>query len=553
MSASQDKKRRQAERAAGTSPKTMAQREAEQKLKKEHRTWTIVGVIVALFVVLIIVLNTNLLYTGTTAMTIGDHEFTNAQYQYYYNTALNNFVYNYQSILSLFGLDTSQDLDDQNVNIGTLEAFGVTVPDALATDDSDEDAEPVTVTWAEYFKQTALQNMVQVTAIYDAAVEAGYTLSEEDSKAIDDTMDNFATLAEQNNLRGADGYIAVVYGKGVNSGTVRELLERAYIAEDYSQDVYDGFEYTAEQLNSYYDENADSFDALTFDYYLVAAEKEEVTTTNDDGEEETNEEVTEATMADAKETADAIAEAVKGGADFAETVADEIADAEITSNENVFGYYVSSNLGAISEWLLSADRAEGDVGVIERENSGYYVVVFHSRTDNTDYNGVNFRHILVKATDEDDDDEISDEELQAAEDKINDIYEQWTSGEATEDSFAELANTESDDTVSNTNGGLYEHVAKNQMVDPINDWIFDSSRQSGDTDIIYVEASNYTGYHLVYFVGTDSFTYHDCLAQYGLSSGPEGLRAQDYAAWEKDAVSGYSVSINSFINWFAKV
>ena len=35
MSASQDKKRRQAERAAGTSPKTLAEREAELKNKKE--------------------------------------------------------------------------------------------------------------------------------------------------------------------------------------------------------------------------------------------------------------------------------------------------------------------------------------------------------------------------------------------------------------------------------------------------------------------------------------------------------------------------------------
>ena len=75
MSASQDKKRRQAEREAGTSPKTLAEREAEKKAKKERRTWTIVGVIIAVFVVLIVLLNTNLLYTGTTAMTIGDYKF----------------------------------------------------------------------------------------------------------------------------------------------------------------------------------------------------------------------------------------------------------------------------------------------------------------------------------------------------------------------------------------------------------------------------------------------------------------------------------------------
>lgn len=136
MSASQDKKRRQAEREAGTSPKTLAEREAEKKAKKERRTWTIVGVIIAVFVVLIVLLNTNLLYTGTTAMTIGDYKFTNAEYQYYYNTAYNNFTYQYQSYLSFIGLDTNNALDEQEVNTGMLTALNVTMPDSLSGDNA---------------------------------------------------------------------------------------------------------------------------------------------------------------------------------------------------------------------------------------------------------------------------------------------------------------------------------------------------------------------------------------------------------------------------------
>ena len=115
MSASQDKKRRQAERESGSSPKTLAEREAAVKARKERRTWTIVGVLVALFVVVIVLLNTNLLYTGTTSVTVGDYKFTNAEYQYYYTTAYNNFTYQYGSYASLLGLDTSADLDEQTV------------------------------------------------------------------------------------------------------------------------------------------------------------------------------------------------------------------------------------------------------------------------------------------------------------------------------------------------------------------------------------------------------------------------------------------------------
>ena len=566
MSASQDKKRRQAEREAGTSPKTLAQREAEQKARKERRTWTTVGVIVALFIVVILVLNSSLLYTGTTALTIGDYKFTNAEYQYYYNTAYNGFTNQYSSYLSLFQFDTDTPAEDQpftESSASMLGMLGQSVPESMSGDNLSEDA-----TWADYFKAVAMDNMVQITALWDAAVKEGYTLSEEDSAEIDETISAFETMASLNNLRGADGYCAVVYGKGVDAGLVRELLGRAYIAEAYSTDVFEGFEYSREELDSYYDENADDFDAFTFDYYRVSAEKVEVTETVTDEEtgeesEETTEEVTDETMAEAEETANAIAEAVEGGADFAETVSAEVEDAEITEYESVFGYSVGSNfIEGVSDWVRDDARAEGDVAVIESEGTGYYVLLFHSRDDNTGYNGVAFRHILINVADADEDGEISEEERQAAEDEINEIYDQWVEDGETEESFISLANTNSEDSGSNgssvysSEGGLYEHVARHQMVPEIDEWIFDSARQPGDSTIVYVEAANYTGYHLVYFVGTDEMSYHDCLAEYGIGSyedAPTGLRQPDYDEFEAELVAQFPVSFNKFVNWFAKV
>ena len=215
----------------------------------------------------------------------------------------------------------------------------------------------------------------------------------------------------------------------------------------------------------------------------------------------------------------------------------------------------------MAEWLLDSAREPGDMAVLENEGVGYYVVCFNSRSDNSDYNGVAFRHILVNVEDEDEDGEFSEEEIEAAEQKIQEIRDEWISDGETEDAFAALANANSDDTGSNgsslysTEGGLYEHVAKDQMVEPINDWIFDDARQSGDSEIIYVESSNYTGYHLVYFVGEDGYSYHDCLALYGLgyTNAPQGLRQPDYEAWQSELIAQFPVSVNGFVNWFAKV
>ena len=552
MSASQDKKRRQTERMEGTDKRTLAEREAAIKAKKERTRWGIVGAIIVVFAVVVILLNTNLFYSGTTAVTIGDHEYTNADFQYYYTSAYSSFANNYGDYLSLF-FDSSQDLDDQAFNSTYITMMGGTVPEGVDENSS----------WKDYFKAVALQNMVEVTALYDEAVKAGYELTEEQQTELDEAVASFDSAATMYGLSDAEAFVSFYYGKGNSVKSVSELMRMGYIASGYAQEKFDSFEYTQEELDAYYDEHADELDAFTFSYYLVSAEKVETTETVTDEEtgeetEETTEAVTDETMAEAKETAERILEAAENGLEqqamsFAEAVTEVMGeDASATEYENTLGVYsVSYVADPVSEWVVDAARAEGDMTVIESEGSGYYVVYYGGRSDNSDYNAVSFRHILINADDENDDGEYSTEELGLAEDAINEIYDEWKNGDATEESFAELANANSEDSGSNTNGGLYEHVGKNSMVDVVNDFIFDPDTKPGDTTVVLNEGS-YTGWHLIYFVGTDEMSYHNCLADYGIGS-VEGLRQPDYNTWRDEMVATYTANVNSFVNWFAKV
>lgn len=115
---------------------------------------------------------------------------------------------------------------------------------------------------------------------------------------------------------------------------------------------------------------------------------------------------------------------------------------------------------------------------------------------------VDVRHILLYpeggTVDESGNTTYSDDEWAACEAAAQDILNQWQAGEATENSFAELANTYSQDPGSNTNGGLYAGVYAGQMVEAFNDWCFDENRQSGDTGLVRTEF----GYHIMYFVGS---------------------------------------------------
>lgn len=117
---------------------------------------------------------------------------------------------------------------------------------------------------------------------------------------------------------------------------------------------------------------------------------------------------------------------------------------------------------------------------------------------------VDVRHILVQLDDVKAEDNgkvnYTEEQWAQCEKKAQDLLDKWKSGEATEISFAKLANENSKDGGSNTKGGLYQQVAKGMMVEAFDAWIFDESRAKGDTGIVKTEF----GYHIMYFVGSEA-------------------------------------------------
>lgn len=112
---------------------------------------------------------------------------------------------------------------------------------------------------------------------------------------------------------------------------------------------------------------------------------------------------------------------------------------------------------------------------------------------------IDVRHVLITpegGTVEGNTTVYSEDEWEACRQKAEDLLNTWLAGDKTEESFAELANKESTDPGSNTNGGLYENVTKDYMVPEFDAWIFDESRVYGDYGLV---KTSY-GYHIMYFV-----------------------------------------------------
>lgn len=116
-------------------------------------------------------------------------------------------------------------------------------------------------------------------------------------------------------------------------------------------------------------------------------------------------------------------------------------------------------------------------------------------------NMVNVRHILIcpeGGTVDEETQEVtySEAEWAACLAKAEEVYEEWKSGAATEESFAELANAKSEDGGSNTEGGLYAGITKDTaFVEPFLNWCMDETRAVGDTGIVQTDY----GYHIMFF------------------------------------------------------
>ncbi|MEG1790329.1 MAG: peptidylprolyl isomerase [Oscillospiraceae bacterium] len=539
MSASQDKRKRQEERETGIDRRSLAEKKEAEERRKSKIKWTFVSVLVAILVAFVLIVNSGLFYSVLPSVTIGDTGYTNGQYQYYYYNSYYTFCKNYESVLSLF-FDTQKPLNTQTFDPTYLAMIGEPIPESIANLKEGE-----TATWADYFRETALRGMVSTTALYEKAVAEGYVLSDEDKAAIDKEISAMPEYAKSYNYNSVKKYISAIYGRGCNEKAIRRAMEMQYIAADYSGDNFDSYTYTPEELAAWYTENKDTYDTFEYLTYFVAADTVEVTedvTDSATGEttQETKEKTTPETMAAAKTAAEALAAAATDADSFKAAVAELETDATVSENLRTMG---GSLPETYSKWMLDAARASGDVTVTESTDTGYTVVMFIGRGVN-DYQTAAFRHVLIRATDSDEDGEISDKEIDAAKKTAEELYSQWKSGDTTEDSFAALAKENSTDGGSKENGGLYENVAMGQMVGSVNDFIYADGRMPGDSAVVFNKDSNYTGYHIMYFVG-----YGDRYCDYLADS---NLRNTAATEWMKTQLEGYASDTNLVFKFAAK-
>lgn len=462
MSASREKKTRQASGQELSEKQIKARQEAD-KAKRNSVIYTVMGVVCAVAVAALLIWNSGIFQDRAAAVSIAGETYSASDVQYYYNQVLNQY-YTY----SQWGIDTGFD-------------FSVPADQQMY----DEEAG---VTWHDQIIDEALAAMAQIKALTNLAKAEGVELSEKGANEVENTVKGLLATSAQNGYSTVNSYLKAAFGRSMTKSKYEALLKENKLAGEIQQAYTEGLDYTDEELDAHYAEHKDGMDLFRYNYIAFQAHEHE-------GEE------TGAELAEAEKKAQALKAELAAGKDFADAVEQYAEDDHVTiqTEQTIEGDYLS---GDYAEWMQSADRKRGDaMAMVKSDESGWFVVEFLGRAREDEISG-DVRHILVAAEQDEGATVPTEEQYEAAKAKAEELLEQWKGGEATEESFAELAKAESADPGSAENGGLYEKVSSaSGFIADFANWVTDPERKAGDTGLVKNTGSSTKGWHILYFVG----------------------------------------------------
>ena len=466
MSSAKDRKAKRMNRTDGFDVKNDKDRQAELKRRKQTRSAVITLLAFAIVAVAVFVLNSGFFYRGATALNVDGQRFSVSDMNFYLrHTQTGDF----------------------------------------------EDA-----------RELAATN----TVLNRHAVAAGLSLTPEAHEAIDAMIERYRAEASEVGVS-LNTFIDWRYGRGVNSRSLRQLIEFEMLGHMYVEHFVERMqeEFTEEQLEARYLEEAERFDRVAFRAYSFGIVPEDL-----DAAGMTSEEASERGLMPVEEARNA-AELIRDAAEedgeegFLRAVTpymNEDWGQEADSMTMRDASLLEAEALAYSEWLLAANRRYGDV-LVQEEEYGVYVVLFMEREDNR-IDTVGVRHILIMPEDIEFDENTEAEEFMqleaearaAAEARAEEILAQWNAEGATEEGFIALIREYSDDFRGESNPGFFSgiHATMRGFVEPFRDWAADASRRPGDAEIVETQF----GFHIMYFVGDDERSLRHQMAADSLAS-----------------------------------
>ena len=451
------------------------------KKSRKRLYTTLCAIALALILLVLVIFNTGILPRSLTAVNVGDVKISAAEYNYFYINFISTYLNdsNNQIIANL--IDTSTPLSKQMLS--------------------------ETESFADFFKMMALSDINNVVAMSEEARRNGMYMSDDEKVSVLKSIQNSADSAQMT----VDRYLEQYYGGGVTPDVILQAVERIVLSQRYSSDELNSYTFTDEEINAYYEEHRLEYLKSSYRIYKLNGEADT------SGQTLTSEEVEAANneaMDKAREDAKSILTKIVGEDSFNSAVEPYMTEEEKEKLVEDADYTLRKDMAnsaaetEISEWLYDVSRKAGDKLSFDTTGGVYVVYFISSGRDETPGNDV--RHILASFSSAGTSATPTQEQIDEAKNKAEEILEEWNAGDKTEDSFIALAKAKTDDTGSKDTGGLISNVRSDSgLVEAFLNWSIDEARKPGETEIIETEY----GYHVMYYVGkAEPVWYQQCKA-----------------------------------------
>ncbi len=359
----------------------------------------------------------------------------------------------------------------------------------------------------------ATEQLVYVNSLYKKAVDAGYTLSEEDYAEIDAVIESIEVQAETNSI------------------TVEEIIEEYYFCEGYTVDMFRKYLEKEYLANNYYTDEVAKIEATyTGENALEVVETEYSANKVNYDLSDASYAYFDATEDDAQETVDAVIAKVNGGSSF-EDALDSVA--EIKSLEGYTMSVVETNFSEdVANWLfeMSDDAYVNGAGAVKSftEDDVIYIVYVNDEPARDEQIPVTVDYIVVKA-DTDTTVKSESELLLAAKATATSILKEYEATEMTANDFYTLEDEYYNSDNELISAGSFESVTNDGSYDEdVAAWMFDSARQIGDYALVAGDGC----YYILYFTQADEYAvWYQEIASTLLDS--------ELVTWSESIISAY--------------
>lgn len=309
--------------------------------------------------------------------TMGGQELDNAQLQIYYWNEVYGFLSNYSYYLSYIGFDYSKPLSEQ----------------ACYFDQ--------TVTWEQYFLDSAIQVWQSNVAFAEIAKEKGFKLPEDYQKDLDGMEESLTKSAEDGGYESLDAMVQESFGAGVTFDDYFEYMQVYYLGYAYFEELYNAIDPTEEDIEAYFTANEEKLNGqgikkdgsytvdvrhilVMIDNIVAEMEKEESTpdAQDEEGEDtETDSQYTDEQWAACLAAAQKIYDEWLAG-DKTEEHFGELAnkyshdqDGKVT-NGGIYTFVEEGKMVAeFNDWCFDENRKPGDTDLVKTQ-FGYHVMYF---------------------------------------------------------------------------------------------------------------------------------------------------------------------------------